>query len=150
MNTQNIMMCIDMWWKQVADITCAWDTNSGGNNQELEGEFFPNISYIKYEVRSQEFWDGYLTHFVQLSSPAELFQVESNDWEHDVQGPSSRNPLAYKYYNAEELILGKKMKVRCFPLVTICLVRWIYTLAFFNPEWLNLRDYYKVGSCKLQ
>jgi len=60
--------------QKVADITCAWDANSGGNNQEWEGEFFPNISYIKYE------------------------------------GPSSHNPLAYKYYNAEELILGKKMK----------------------------------------
>jgi xylose isomerase len=28
-----------------------------------------------------------------------------------MQGPYSRNPLAYKYYNAEEEILGKKMKV---------------------------------------
>lgn len=28
-----------------------------------------------------------------------------------VQGPSSRNPLAYRWYNAEEVILGKKMKV---------------------------------------
>ena len=27
------------------------------------------------------------------------------------QGPSSKNPLAYKWYNAEEEILGKKMKV---------------------------------------
>jgi hypothetical protein len=120
--------------KQVADITCAWDANSGGNNQEWEGEFFPNISYIKYEVRSQEFGDGYLTHFVQqLSSLAEQIKWKNNDWEHDVQGPSSHNPLAYKYYNAEELILGKKMKVRCLPLVTICLVRWIYTtLAFLS------------------
>lgn len=113
--------------KQVADITCAWDANSGGNNQEWEGEFFPNISYIKYEVRSQEFGDGYLTHFVQLSSPAELIKWKVMvGREHDVQGPSSHNPLAYKYYNAEELILGKKMKVRCLPLVTRCLVRWIY------------------------
>ena len=78
----------------------------------------------------------------QLSSLAEKIKWKNNDWEHDVQGPSSHNPLAYKYYNAEELILGKKMKVRCLPLVTICLVRWIYTLAFFYPEWLNLRDYY--------
>lgn len=28
-----------------------------------------------------------------------------------LQGPSSKNPLAYKWYNAEEVILGKKMKV---------------------------------------
>lgn len=27
------------------------------------------------------------------------------------QGPKSKNPLAYKWYNAEEVILGKKMKV---------------------------------------
>lgn len=27
------------------------------------------------------------------------------------QGPSSKNPLSYKWYNAEEEILGKKMKV---------------------------------------
>lgn len=27
------------------------------------------------------------------------------------QGPSSKNPLAYRWYNAEEEILGKKMKV---------------------------------------
>lgn len=28
-----------------------------------------------------------------------------------LQGPSSKNPLSYKWYNAEEEILGKKMKV---------------------------------------
>jgi hypothetical protein len=27
------------------------------------------------------------------------------------QGPLSKNPLAFKWYNAEEEILGKKMKV---------------------------------------
>lgn len=27
------------------------------------------------------------------------------------QGPSSKNPLSFKWYNAEEVILGKKMKV---------------------------------------
>jgi xylose isomerase len=27
------------------------------------------------------------------------------------QGPASDNPLSYKWYNAEEVILGKKMKV---------------------------------------
>lgn len=27
------------------------------------------------------------------------------------QGPSSKNPLAFKWYNAKEEILGKKMKV---------------------------------------
>lgn len=26
------------------------------------------------------------------------------------EGPSSKNPLAYKYYNAEEVVYGKKMK----------------------------------------
>jgi len=28
-----------------------------------------------------------------------------------LQGPTSKNPLAYKWYNKEEVILGKKMKV---------------------------------------
>lgn len=26
------------------------------------------------------------------------------------EGPSSKNPLAYHYYNAEEVVFGKKMK----------------------------------------
>ena len=30
------------------------------------------------------------------------------------QGPSSKNPLSYKWYNADEEILGKKMKVGFF------------------------------------
>lgn len=32
----------------VADVTCGWDANE--SNQVWEGEFFPNISYIHYEV----------------------------------------------------------------------------------------------------
>nr|CAB3455275.1 unnamed protein product [Digitaria exilis] len=43
----------------------------------------------------------------------------SDDWEGEFfpgipkikyEGPKSKNPLAYKWYNAEEVILGKKMK----------------------------------------
>lgn len=30
------------------------------------------------------------------------------------QGPKSKNYLAFKWYNAEEEILGKKMKVRLY------------------------------------
>jgi len=29
----------------------------------------------------------------------------------NLQGPSSKNPLSFKWYNPEEEILGKKMKV---------------------------------------
>lgn len=36
---------------QVADITCGVDGNLATDLQDWEGEFFPNISYIKYEVR---------------------------------------------------------------------------------------------------
>ncbi|XVF24410.1 hypothetical protein REPUB_Repub13aG0125500 [Reevesia pubescens] len=45
--------------------------------------------------------------------------AEDGDWEGEFfpgipkikyEGPSSKNPLAYKWYNAEEEILGKKMK----------------------------------------
>jgi xylose isomerase len=44
---------------------------------------------------------------------------DSDDWQGDFfpeipkikyEGPSSKNPLAYRWYNAEEEILGKKMK----------------------------------------
>ncbi|BFI43324.1 xylose isomerase [Marchantia polymorpha subsp. ruderalis] len=55
----------------IADMTCRAESFE---KPIWEGEFFPNISSIKYE------------------------------------GPSSRNPLAYRWYNAEEVILGKKMK----------------------------------------
>ncbi|CAM6091807.1 unnamed protein product [Calypogeia fissa] len=57
----------------IADQTCGMDLVADGSEGWV-GEFFPNISRIKYE------------------------------------GPSSRNPLAFRYYNAEEVILGKKMK----------------------------------------
>jgi xylose isomerase len=60
--------------ERIADITCGVDGNRATDLQDWRGEYFPNISYIKYE------------------------------------GPASHNPLAYKYYNAEEVILGKKMK----------------------------------------
>jgi hypothetical protein len=33
-------------------------------------------------------------------------------WTIALQGPTSKKPLAYKWYNAEEVILGKKMKIR--------------------------------------
>lgn len=36
---------------QVADITCGVDGNLATGLQDWEGEFFPNISYINYEVR---------------------------------------------------------------------------------------------------
>lgn len=29
------------------------------------------------------------------------------------EGPDSQNPLAFKYYNADEVIMGKKMKDWC-------------------------------------
>ncbi|CAF2137310.1 BnaA02g35220D [Brassica napus] len=62
--------------------TCPAD--SGGKcsgSDDWEGEFFPEIPHIKYELSDQN-------HFF---------------------GPNSSNPLAYKWYNAEEEILGKKM-----------------------------------------
>ncbi|GAA0156918.1 isomerase [Lithospermum erythrorhizon] len=49
----------------------------------------------------------------------------SGEWEGDFfpnipkikyEGPSSKNPLTYKWYNANEEILGKRMKVRIRPL----------------------------------
>ncbi|KAH7441674.1 hypothetical protein KP509_03G048400 [Ceratopteris richardii] len=58
----------------IADMTCRANLENDRIIQEWKGEFFPNISYIRYE------------------------------------GPTSRNPLAFKWYNAEEEILGKKMK----------------------------------------
>lgn len=58
----------------IADMTCRADLGGDKTPKEWVGEFFPNISHIKYE------------------------------------GTSSRNPLAYKWYNAEEEIMGKKMK----------------------------------------
>ncbi|CAF1892762.1 unnamed protein product [Brassica napus] len=35
------------------------------------------------------------------------------------EGPKSSNPLTYKWYNAEEEILGKKMKIQCCVLAYI-------------------------------
>ena len=32
------------------------------------------------------------------------------------EGPDSTNPLAFHYYNAEEVIMGKPMKDWCAPL----------------------------------
>uniref|UniRef100_A0A0E0EFX8 Xylose isomerase n=1 Tax=Oryza meridionalis TaxID=40149 RepID=A0A0E0EFX8_9ORYZ len=59
----------------------------------------------------------------QQTCPADLDSkcgdAASGDWEGEFfpgipkikyEGPSSKNPLAYKWYNAEEVILGKKMK----------------------------------------
>jgi hypothetical protein len=43
------MMLFSMWL-QVADMTCGVDGNSVTDLKDWEGEFFPNISYIKYEV----------------------------------------------------------------------------------------------------
>ncbi|KAG2638955.1 hypothetical protein PVAP13_2NG626600 [Panicum virgatum] len=60
---------------------------------------------------------------VQQTCPADLDGkcegAASDDWEGEFfpgipkikyEGPTSKNPLAYKWYNAEEVILGKKMK----------------------------------------
>ncbi|RCV13603.1 hypothetical protein SETIT_2G358800v2 [Setaria italica] len=59
----------------------------------------------------------------QQTCPADLDRKceggASDDWEGEFfpgipkikyEGPKSKNPLAYKWYNAEEVILGKKMK----------------------------------------
>jgi len=59
----------------------------------------------------------------QQTCPADLDSkcegAASDDWEGEFfpgipkikyEGPTSKNPLAYKWYNAEEVILGKKMK----------------------------------------
>lgn len=39
-----------------------------------------------------------------------------------LQGPASKNPLSYKWYNAEEEILGKKMKVCCLYAIDVNLL----------------------------
>ncbi|KAH0937505.1 hypothetical protein HID58_004966 [Brassica napus] len=72
--------------------TCPAD--SGGKcsgSDDWEGEFFPEIPHIKYELSDQN-------HF--------FIALVVNDL---LQGPNSSNPLAYKWYNAEEEIPGKKM-----------------------------------------
>ncbi|XP_054793399.1 xylose isomerase-like isoform X1 [Prosopis cineraria] len=66
------------------------------------------------------------SHAVQISAQPQTCPVENVDecgdsdgWEGEFfpgippikyEGPSSKNPLSFKYYNAEEEILGKKMK----------------------------------------
>jgi len=48
------------------------------------------------------------------------------------QGPSSKNPLAYRWYNAEEEILGKKMKVLLFSCLYF--LATIFELCFYGFE----------------
>ncbi|CAA2980105.1 xylose isomerase [Olea europaea subsp. europaea] len=69
--------------------TCPVDVGSdcGNYSGEWKGEFFPGIPKIKYEETGS-------TH----------------------NGPS-KNPLSFKWYNADKEILGKKMKVRYFFIV---------------------------------
>jgi hypothetical protein len=47
---------------------------------------------------------------IMLITGSSVFNIYP--WTTAVQGPTSKKPLAYKWYNAEEVILGKKMKVR--------------------------------------
>ncbi|KAK8647312.1 hypothetical protein V6N13_121056 [Hibiscus sabdariffa] len=63
----------------------------------------------------------FIANAVPETCPADLGEKcgEDGEWEGEFfpgipeikyEGPSSKNPLAYKWYNAEEVILGKKMK----------------------------------------
>jgi hypothetical protein len=47
------------------------------------------------------------------------------------QGPASDNPLSYKWYNAEEVILGKKMKVCTYSQMCTCC-----RMSQYICEWL--------------
>ena len=38
------------------------------------------------------------------------------------EGPGSSNPLAFRYYNAEEVIMGKPMKEWCVAVLQCCLL----------------------------
>ncbi|KAK6233484.1 hypothetical protein QUC31_005890 [Theobroma cacao] len=64
---------------------------------------------------------SFIVNAVPQTCPADLGGkcAEDDDWEGEFfpgipkikyEGTSSKNPLAYKWYNAEEEILGKKMK----------------------------------------
>ncbi|KAK8677427.1 hypothetical protein V6N13_142965 [Hibiscus sabdariffa] len=64
---------------------------------------------------------SFIANAVPETCPADLGEKcgEDGEWEGEFfpgvpkikyEGPSSKNPLAYKWYNAEEVILGKKMK----------------------------------------
>ncbi|KAI9184900.1 hypothetical protein LWI28_002302 [Acer negundo] len=71
------MQCQDFSRKIASPQTCPADLSTKcADSGEWEGEFFPGIPTIKYEI---------------------------------LQGPTSKNPLSFKWYNAQEEILGKKM-----------------------------------------
>lgn len=52
-------------------------------------------------------------------------------------GPSSKNPLAFKWYNAQEEILGKKMKVGL--LFSFCL--FFVHLLFWENTYEGIKKY---------
>lgn len=47
------------------------------------------------------------------------------------EGPDSKNPFAFKYYDPEKVILGKKMKEH-LPFAMACIYSWYGFLCIWS------------------